>query len=187
MKLENSIGGYAKQFAGFELNKRVANQTNAIDSAAASQLITVMQHPDNNTRDTFEKNTFDLIDKSNLPAGEKEALKTKYRQQYDYYYGLGKSRSEPGRVISSVTGWCPVRDLTERSTIPTLSRSMPRRSRRPSASSHYSYLKSIGASDNEAIVLTAAAASESTFNPAAKHDGGIGFGLYGHNGARRTL
>jgi len=188
VKLENSIGGYAKQFAGFELNKRVANQTNAIDSAAASQLITVMQHPDNNTRDTFEKNTFDLIDKSNLPAGEKEALKTKYRQQYDYYYGLGKSRSEPGRVISSVTGVVPGEGpygkINNPYTKPVDASPIPGG---PSASSHYSYLKSIGASDNEAIVLTAAAASESTFNPAAKHDGGIGFGLYGHNGARRDL
>lgn len=188
VKLENSIGGYAKQFAGFELNKRVANQTNAIDSAAASQLITVMQHPDGNTRDTFEKNTFTLIDKSNLPAGEKEALKTKYRQQYDYYYGLGKARSEPGKVISSVTGVVPGEgpygSINNPYTKPIDASPIPGG---PSASSHYSYLKSIGASDNEAIVLTAAAAAESTFNPAAKHDGGIGFGLYGHNGARRDL
>lgn len=53
-----------------------------------------------------------------------------------------------------------------------------------SADAHYNYLTSIGASPNEAALLTSAAASESSFRPDIPHDGGIGYGLYGHNGAR---
>jgi len=52
------------------------------------------------------------------------------------------------------------------------------------ASAHYSYLTSIGATPNEAAMLTSAADSESSFRPDVTHDGGIGYGLYGHNGAR---
>lgn len=48
----------------------------------------------------------------------------------------------------------------------------------------YQYLKSIGASDNEAVMLTGAAANESSFNPNATHDGGTGSGLFGHNHGR---
>lgn len=54
----------------------------------------------------------------------------------------------------------------------------------PSPNQMFTYLKSIGASNNEAIMLTSAAASESGLNPRVTHDGGIGFGLFGHNGAR---
>jgi hypothetical protein len=50
----------------------------------------------------------------------------------------------------------------------------------------YGYLASIGASPNEATLLTSAANSESGFNPDASHDGGIGYGLWGHNGDRLT-
>ena len=49
---------------------------------------------------------------------------------------------------------------------------------------HYAYLKAQGATDNEALMLTGAAASESGMNPNAPHDSGAGFGLYGHNTGR---
>lgn len=48
----------------------------------------------------------------------------------------------------------------------------------------FDYLKSKGATDNEATMLTGAAGSESSFNPNAIHDGGHGHGLWGHNDAR---
>ena len=52
------------------------------------------------------------------------------------------------------------------------------------AKSMYNYLKANGASDNEATMLTSAAHSESGFKPNITHDGGIGYGLFGHNGSR---
>ena len=52
------------------------------------------------------------------------------------------------------------------------------------AKSMYNYLKANGASDNEATMLTSAAHSESGFQPNITHDGGIGYGLFGHNGSR---
>ncbi len=48
----------------------------------------------------------------------------------------------------------------------------------------FNYLKSKGATDNAATMLTGAAGSESSFNPNAVHDGGRGHGLWGHNDAR---
>ena len=48
----------------------------------------------------------------------------------------------------------------------------------------YHYLTSQGATKNEAALLTSAAHSESGFNPNITHDQGIGYGLFGHNGAR---
>lgn len=56
----------------------------------------------------------------------------------------------------------------------------------PAPKQMYDYLVSKGASKNEALMLTGAAASESGFNPAATHDGGIGKGMFGHNGDRLT-
>lgn len=50
----------------------------------------------------------------------------------------------------------------------------------PSPTTMYSYLRSQGASPNEAMLLTGAAASESGFNFRATHDGGTGYGLFGH-------
>lgn len=54
----------------------------------------------------------------------------------------------------------------------------------PSPQGMYQYLLSQGASQNEALMLTSAAASESGLNPYATHDGGKGLGLFGHNGSR---
>lgn len=57
---------------------------------------------------------------------------------------------------------------------------------RPKAQGHlspaqqYQHLLSIGASPNEAHLLTSAAASESELNPFAHHDQDTGYGLYGH-------
>ena len=57
---------------------------------------------------------------------------------------------------------------------------------RPKAAGHlspaqqYQHLLSLGASPNEAHLLTAAAASESELNPLAHHDQNTGYGLYGH-------
>lgn len=48
----------------------------------------------------------------------------------------------------------------------------------------YSYLVGQGANPNEAHMLTGAAANESGLNPNQVHDGGIGYGLFGHNGSR---
>lgn len=50
-----------------------------------------------------------------------------------------------------------------------------------SPEAHYAFLKSQGATDQEALMLTGAAANESSFNPGAVHDNGNGYGLYGHN------
>lgn len=187
VKLENSIGGWTARSAKFELDKRVQNQTNTIDSNAAGQLIAVMKDPSNNTRAEFEKRTFELIDKSNLPAGEKEALKQKYTQQYSYYQGLGLSEQKPQEVLSTVTG--EVRGQGPYGKINVtydgpIDKSSPGA---PSPLEFYKHLKAGGATDQEAILLTSAAASESGFNRFAKHDGGIGFGLFGHNGARLKM
>lgn len=46
------------------------------------------------------------------------------------------------------------------------------------------FATAIGASPNEAALLTSAAGAESSYNPTATHDGGIGYGLFGHNGSR---
>jgi hypothetical protein len=54
----------------------------------------------------------------------------------------------------------------------------------PSPNALFGYFKAKGASSNEALLLTSAAASESGLNPGVKHDGGIGYGLWGHNGGR---
>ncbi|PSC03809.1 hypothetical protein SLNSH_17010 [Alsobacter soli] len=54
----------------------------------------------------------------------------------------------------------------------------------PSPKAMFSYLLSQGASRNEALMLTSAAASESGLNPYSRHDDGIGLGLFGHNGSR---
>jgi hypothetical protein len=51
----------------------------------------------------------------------------------------------------------------------------------------FDYLKSQGASDNEALLLTGAASSESSFNPNAVHDHGSGHGLFGHNDGRLDM
>jgi hypothetical protein len=51
----------------------------------------------------------------------------------------------------------------------------------------YDYLKSQGATDNEALLLTGSAASESSFNPNAVHDGGTGHGLFGHKDTRLDM
>jgi hypothetical protein len=56
-----------------------------------------------------------------------------------------------------------------------------------SPAEHFSYLKSLGASNNEALTLTGAAGSESSFNAQAVHDNGNGYGLYGHNVGRLDL
>jgi hypothetical protein len=45
----------------------------------------------------------------------------------------------------------------------------------------FNYLVSKGATKNEALLLTSAAGSESGFDPNAVHDGGAGYGLFGHN------
>lgn len=50
----------------------------------------------------------------------------------------------------------------------------------------YDTLRSLGATDKEALMLTGAAASESAFNPAAVHDNGTGYGLFGHRLERRS-
>lgn len=55
---------------------------------------------------------------------------------------------------------------------------------RAAAAEHYNTAISLGASPNEAALLTSAAGAESSFNPNASHDGGIGYGLYGHNADR---
>lgn len=49
-----------------------------------------------------------------------------------------------------------------------------------------SFLDTLGATPNEKAALLAAAKIESSFNPAAVHDGGTGSGLFGHRGDRRT-
>ena len=55
----------------------------------------------------------------------------------------------------------------------------------------FGYLKSKGATDNEATMLTGAAGSESSFNPNAVHDvngkNGPGHGLWGHNDHRLDM
>jgi len=56
-----------------------------------------------------------------------------------------------------------------------------------SAADHYAYLISKGATKNEALMLTGAAASESSFDPTVTHDGGKGYGLYGHNLGRLDM
>jgi len=53
-----------------------------------------------------------------------------------------------------------------------------------SAADHYSTAVQLGASPNEAALLTSAADAESGFSHTKTHDGGIGYGLYGHNGSR---
>lgn len=57
---------------------------------------------------------------------------------------------------------------------------------RASPKTMYSHLVAQGATPKEALLLTGAAASESGFNEDATHDGGIGFGLFGHNAERLT-
>ena len=54
----------------------------------------------------------------------------------------------------------------------------------PSPKAVYASAIANGATPNEAHVLAGAAASESGLNPNITHDGGIGFGLFGHNGDR---
>ena len=56
-----------------------------------------------------------------------------------------------------------------------------------SAASAYQILKAHGASDNEALMLSAAAANESGYDAKAVHDGGKGYGLFGHNLQRLNL
>lgn len=56
-----------------------------------------------------------------------------------------------------------------------------------SPSQVYSHLLSAGATKNEALLLTSAAGSESSFNPTAVHDNGNGYGLFGHNLQRLDL
>ena len=46
------------------------------------------------------------------------------------------------------------------------------------------YSNTLGATPNETAVLMAQADAESSFRPNITHDGGIGYGLYGHNGDR---
>jgi hypothetical protein len=51
----------------------------------------------------------------------------------------------------------------------------------------YGYLTNdLKATPNEAALLTSAAGSESGFDPTKTHDGGIGYGMFGHNGDRLT-
>ena len=58
---------------------------------------------------------------------------------------------------------------------------------------HFNFLKSQGATDNEALMLTGAAANESSFNPNAWHDKNkdtgqyAGYGMYGHNMGRLDM
>lgn len=56
----------------------------------------------------------------------------------------------------------------------------------PSPSAMYSFLIDKGASRNEALMLTGAAASESGFNYKVTHDNDTGYGLFGHRLDRLT-
>lgn len=56
--------------------------------------------------------------------------------------------------------------------------------RSPAPMDMYAYLVGQGANRNEALMLTGAAASESELDPTATHDGGVGYGMFGHNGSR---
>lgn len=55
---------------------------------------------------------------------------------------------------------------------------------RPAPKDVYSRFIAEGATPKEALLLTGAAASESSFNASATHDGGIGLGMFGHNKER---
>ena len=55
---------------------------------------------------------------------------------------------------------------------------------RPTARQIYTYSRQQGATHNEAVMLASSARAESSFNPAASHDGGAGYGLYGHGRSR---
>lgn len=48
----------------------------------------------------------------------------------------------------------------------------------------HQYLLQRGASANEAAMLTGMAGAESNYNPATSHDGGTGYGLWGHRNER---
>lgn len=56
-----------------------------------------------------------------------------------------------------------------------------------SAADSFQFLKSHGASTNEALVLTGAAANESGFNSGAWHDNRTGYGMFGHKMDRLNL
>ena len=56
-----------------------------------------------------------------------------------------------------------------------------------SAADSFQFLRSHGASTNEALVLTGAGANESSFNAGAWHDNQQGYGMYGHNLGRLNL
>ena len=51
----------------------------------------------------------------------------------------------------------------------------------------YGYLRKQGATHNEALMLTGAAASESGFDHTTAHDNGAGYGLFGHNTGRLDM
>lgn len=100
-KYQAALGGWTRQFAGMELQKRVVNQKNTIEGSLNEQLMTVVQDPTTNTLEVFQKKTFDLIDKSNLPPIEKEAMKQKATADYKYFYGVGKSNTDPQYVLAA--------------------------------------------------------------------------------------
>ena len=51
----------------------------------------------------------------------------------------------------------------------------------------YGYLRTKGATHNEALMLTGAAANESGFDHTLSHDNGTGYGLFGHNTGRLDM
>ncbi|WP_448953074.1 phage tail tip lysozyme [Labrys neptuniae] len=190
---------YLNNAASKEHELSNAYSTNTLKDNYTTTLNAVNADP--TQRDTLTKGLFQRIDMApSLEPAQKEEMKRSFTNGIAIQYVKSVANADPAKV-RQLQGM-PIADQKA----PTSGGAVPGASgygainaayKAPLTSTGeggktgpmqmYSYLKSQGASDNEALMLTGAAANESSFNPNAVHDGGSGTGLFGHNHGRLDM
>jgi hypothetical protein len=184
----NEVGrlSYQNSSAQVEAKQRKTNALTGI-SDNNDQVATFIQ---NNPDKAYSKAQVDaaikaIDDSPFIPPAEKEDLRNKTREALWSAQALAASRSDPRGTLRNLAVPDPnaTRPSGEGLVNQTYSGDLnqPAVSGGPAPNQMFNYLVSKGATKNEALLLTSAAGSESGFNPNAVHDGGAGYGLFGHN------
>ena len=146
---------------------------------------------DPNSYDKTRKDWESTVDTLPIDANQKALLKAEGEKTIRIAAARGEAERNPGAVKTSLQGAMgispggPTNGVGEgRINHIYLGPLDSSAAGRPSPKTMYSHLIAQGASPKEALLLTGAAASESGFNDSVSHDGGIGYGLFGHNNER---
>lgn len=124
-----------------------------------------------------------LVGKGYINPIQAQAMKTQWAEKYATADALAAADRGPDAIKARITelqgaGHGPLGNINVVYQGP-LDKPATKGSVAPKAM--YDFLTSKGATPNEATLITAAGASESGLNPNDIHDGGIGYGLFGHN------